>query len=121
MPRRRYGAGCARRIGAMPSLTLRGPGAARRLLYVLVPVLALAALGWPLSRPPLLEAVTLQAAPLQRTLQFSGRVAARSRVDLGSTLTARVAQVPVKEGEAVRAGQVLLRLEDDEARAALVQ
>jgi HlyD family secretion protein len=60
-------------------------------------------------------------APLVRTLQFSARVATASRVDVGSTLTGRVLQVAVAEGAMVKAGDVLVRLESDELRAALAQ
>ncbi|MDH4053706.1 MAG: biotin/lipoyl-binding protein, partial [Rubrivivax sp.] len=56
-----------------------------------------------------------------RTLQFSARVATASRVDVGSTLTGRVRQVAVAEGALVRQGDVLVRLESDELRAALAQ
>ncbi len=67
------------------------------------------------------EAATAVAAPLVRTLQFSARVATLSRVEVGPTVTGRVARVLVREGEQVRAGQLLVQLEDDEARAALAQ
>lgn len=60
-------------------------------------------------------------APLVRTLQFSARVATASRVEVGSTLTGRVLQVAVAEGAQVKAGDVLVRLESDELRAALMQ
>jgi len=60
-------------------------------------------------------------APLVRTLQFSARVATLSRVDVGSTVTGRVAQVRVNEGAQVRQGEVLVQLESDELRAALTQ
>jgi HlyD family secretion protein len=60
-------------------------------------------------------------APLVRTLQFSARVATASRVEVGSTLTGRVLQVAVSEGAMVKAGDVLVRLESDELRAALAQ
>lgn len=60
-------------------------------------------------------------APLVRTLQFSARVATASRVELGSTLTGRVLTVAVAEGAQVKAGDVLVRLESDELRAALAQ
>jgi len=86
-------------------------------------VLALAAaavLAWRL-RAPVVEVVTLQPAPLVSTLQLSARVAAPNRVELGSTITGRVAHVAVREGEAVAAGQVLLTLETDELAAALDQ
>ncbi len=66
-------------------------------------------------------AVTPQTAPLVRSLQFSARVAAASRVDVGSTLTGRVLLVAVAEGAQVKQGEVLLRLESDELHAALLQ
>lgn len=88
-----------------------------------VALLALAALLWALrwARGPQLEAVQLQAAPLVRSLQFSARVAALSRVDIGATITARVAQVLVDEGAQVRAGQALVQLEPQELAAGLAQ
>jgi HlyD family secretion protein len=72
-------------------------------------------------RAPRVPAVALAQAPLVRTLQFSARVATASRVDLGSTITGRVLRVEVVEGERVRQGQVLVRLESDELKAALAQ
>ena len=51
-------------------------------------------LAW-LWRAPLVDGVTLQPTTLVRSVQFSARVAAQTRVDVGSTLTARVQQVLV--------------------------
>ena len=72
-------------------------------------------------RGPQVDALVVQSAPLVRTLQFSARVATFSRVDVGSTVTGRVAQVRVMEGTQVRQGDVLVQLESDELRAALAQ
>jgi HlyD family secretion protein len=80
-------------------------------------VLLLATLAWR-TRPPAVPAVVVQATPLVQTLQFTARVAAHSRVELGATVTARVLSVAVEEGATVRPGQVLVRLESDEWRAA---
>ena len=60
-------------------------------------------------------------APLLRSLQFSARVATAARVELGSTLTGRVVEVQVQEGQAVRRGELLLSLETDELQATLAQ
>jgi HlyD family secretion protein len=87
---------------------------------VLVAALAGAALYFSL-RGAAVEVVVLQQGPLVRTLQFSARVATLSRVDVGSTVTGRVAKVRVNEGALVRAGDVLVDLESDELRAALAQ
>ena len=83
-------------------------------------VLAVAA-GAMALRGPQVDALVVQSAPLVRTLQFSARVATLSRVDVGSTVTGRVAQVRVTEGAQVRQGDVLVQLESDELRAALAQ
>lgn len=99
-------------------------GMSRRWLIPLLVALAvvlLAGLGWRAWRAPLVPALALEYAPLLRTLQFSGRVATLSRVELGSTLTGRVVEVAVAEGARVRRGEPLLRLESDELRAALGQ
>lgn len=67
------------------------------------------------------DAVAARFAPLVRTLQFSARVETLSRVEVGATVTGRVQEVLLREGDSVRAGQPLVRLEADEARAALAQ
>ena len=85
---------------------------------VLVAAVAMAAAT---LRGPQVDALVVQSASLVRTLQFSARVATLSRVDVGSTVTGRVAQVRVMEGAPVRQGDVLVQLESDELRAALAQ
>jgi HlyD family secretion protein len=87
---------------------------------VVAMAVGLGLLGWWL-RAPAWPAVQLQAAPLQQSLQFSARVASVSRVDLGSTLTARVREVRVQEGAQVRQGQPLVLLDSEELNAALAQ
>lgn len=95
----------------------------RRLLVALAIAAAalVAGLAWMAMRPPQVPAIVVQERPLQRTLVFSARVASASRVEVGSTLTGRVDQVLVREGAQVKRGDVLLRLESDELRAALAQ
>jgi len=94
----------------------------RRWVALAVVVALLAGGGaWLQLRPLPAAAVAVHTQPLQRTLLFSARVRTPSRVDVGATITGRVAQVAVDEGETVAAGAVLLRLEDDELRAALAQ
>jgi HlyD family secretion protein len=97
------------------------PKRRRRALVAAAMLLALAAaVAWRL-RPSEVDALTTQVQPLARTLQFTARVQTPQRVEIGATITARVAAVPVKEGDAVAAGTALVQLEDDEARAALAQ
>jgi len=95
----------------------------RRWIWIagVVAVIAAAALLWLSLRSPQVAAIEMRYAPLVRSLQFSARVATLSRVDIGSTITARVVKVLVADGVAVRQGDVLVQLESDELRAALIQ
>lgn len=97
----------------------------RRALYlsssVLLALLLIAWLAWWSLRPPEASSIVASKSPLVRTLQFSARVATLSRVDVGSTLTARVREVLVNEGAPVEVGDVLVRLESEELKAALAQ
>ncbi|MFN3569697.1 MAG: efflux RND transporter periplasmic adaptor subunit [Polaromonas sp.] len=84
-------------------------------------VVAAAGVAWFVQQSPRVDVLELREAPLLRTLQFSARVATLSRVDVGSTVTGRVAQVRVAEGAQVRQGEVLIQLETEELRAAVTQ
>ena len=91
------------------------------VLAAIVVIIAAAALAWLGLRGPLVTAMEVRNAPLVRSLQFSARVASLSRVDVGSTVTARVVNVLVADGAMVRQGDVLVQLESSELRAALNQ
>ena len=90
------------------------------VVLALAAVLVVGLVGWA-TRVPVVPAASVRAAPLVRTLQFSGRVATLSRVDVGSTMTGRVLEVAVAEGAHVTKGEALVRLESAELRAALEQ
>ena len=91
------------------------------LVFAALAVLLAGALAWWFTRAASVPALVLRAAPLVRSLQFSGRVATLSRVDIGSTLTGRVLAVAVAAGDPVKRGDLLVRLEGDELRATLAQ
>ena len=91
------------------------------LVSVALAVLLAAALAWWATRAASVPAITLRAAPLVRSVQFSGRVATLSRVEIGSTQTGRVLTVAVAAGDQVKQGDLLVRLEGDELRATLAQ
>jgi HlyD family secretion protein len=68
----------------------------------------------------------VQTVPVARTgivqsVVATGRLNAPARMDIGSEVTATVLEVRVREGDKVKAGELLLRLSDAEARAALQQ
>ncbi len=63
----------------------------------------------------------VQRHPVQQTVVVSGRVAAAARVSIGSVVVGRVVEVKAREGDRVAAGDLLVALEDREARASLEQ
>lgn len=108
-------------------ISLKKPGLTRAAIICVV-----VALGawWLLSvlRGPVLAGDTVREAPLVQTVVATGRVAAVSRVEVGSQITGVVVERRVKEGDRVRPGDVLVVLRADEleagvreARAALAQ
>jgi HlyD family secretion protein len=58
---------------------------------------------------------------LLQTVVTTGRVTSLARVEVGSQILGSVEAVQVEAGDPVKAGQVLIRLRDEEARAALDQ
>jgi HlyD family secretion protein len=58
---------------------------------------------------------------LVQTVVATGRVAGLARVEIGSLLAGTVTAVTVREGDHVEAGEALVRLRDEEARATLAQ
>jgi HlyD family secretion protein len=51
----------------------------------------------------------------------SGRVTTPQRVSVGAVITGRVTRIPVKEGQSVKRGDVLIELDDEDERAAVAQ
>lgn len=66
------------------------------------------------SAPAKVQVTTVQAVETQETLSASGRVRGEKSVDLGLDISGIVRQVNVKNGDEVRAGQVLLMLDKSE-------
>ncbi len=57
---------------------------------------------------------------LRQTVVASGRVIWPQRVDVAAEITGRVSDIPVKEGQQVTQGQLLIQLEDKDERANVV-
>lgn len=85
-------------------------------------ILLLAGWGtWRWWRGPLLVAETVQRRDFVQTVVASGHVEAPHRIDIGAQITGTVVAVPVREGQAVSAGQVLIELASAELRATALQ
>lgn len=101
------------------SIPLPRSRAARAAAVALLLVLLLFGVRSLRGRPVEVAAVIRQ--DLLETLVVSGRVLARSKASLGSTVTGRVEAVLVEEGDRVAAGQLLVRLDEREGAAALAE
>lgn len=96
--------------------------AARRVLWLSVAALVVALLlGVRLWRGTEVEAAAVERGAIVQSVVATGRVAAPARIELGAQQTARVSQVRVREGALVKAGEPLIELDADEARAQLAQ
>ena len=95
------------------SRAVRAAGAFLLLAVLLAGVRSL------LGRP--VAAARASRTDLLETLVVSGRVLARSKASIGSPVTGRVEAVLVEEGDRVKAGQPLVRLDEREAAAAVAE
>ena len=96
--------------------------APRLVLSGLALIVVAATVVWALRlRGVTVDTVPVATRALQQTVVVSGRVLAPAKIDIGATVTARVARVAVQEGDRVAAGQALVELERSELAAALAQ
>lgn len=88
-------------------------------VLVLLAIVALAVRLFSSSAP---EVQTARATPVSSSggdtvLQAAGYIVAHHTIDVNSKVTGRIAWIGVEKGDKVKAGQVLVRLEDQEFRA----
>lgn len=67
------------------------------------------------------EAYEAIRGDLVQTVVASGRIITPQRLSVGAVVTEHVARIPVKEGQKVRKGDVLIELDDKDERAAVEQ
>ena len=67
------------------------------------------------------DVVSAATTRLQQSVVVSGRVLAPAKVEIGATITGRIASIAVDDGDRVASRQVVVRLESDELAAALAQ
>jgi HlyD family secretion protein len=68
---------------------------------------------------PSVPTYTVRTGDILQTVVASGRVETPLRVSIGSQITGAVAAIPVQEGQSVAAHQLLIALEDSEAKASV--
>lgn len=77
--------------------------------------------GLPVLLGPIMSVETVVRVDFIQSVVASGHVEAEFRVNVGSQITGVVKEIPVAEGQTVKAGDVLIVLDDREARAAVGQ
>jgi HlyD family secretion protein len=96
---------------------VRRPG-----VWVLIAILlAVAVIAVVRARGPVVVTTTVTRTDLEQHLVVSGRVRVVTRVELAAEVPGRVLTVRAVEGRPVRRGDVLVELDDAEARAAMRQ
>ncbi|MBT9518859.1 MAG: efflux RND transporter periplasmic adaptor subunit [Methyloversatilis discipulorum] len=92
----------------------------RHLIALLLAAAVLVAwLFWP--RGIAVDVVKVERSPLTQSVVATGRIATPSRIELGTQITAIIDEVTVREGAAVKAGDLLVRLRASDADAAVEQ
>jgi RND family efflux transporter MFP subunit len=88
----------------------------------LVVTLAVAFLGYRrFTRPPLVATVTAKTEDVARVLALTGHVEPARRVVISPQFSGRLTEFVHREGESVKAGEVLARLDDTSTTAAVLQ
>jgi HlyD family secretion protein len=100
--------------------TFRRPSRAVVILVVVVVVAVAAAFVRQRMGTPV-ETVAVVREDLRQSVVSTGRVIATARMELGAQMAGTVAEVAVEEGDRVAAGDLLVRMADDEPRAAVAQ
>jgi HlyD family secretion protein len=90
-------------------------------MAALAAVLVAAWLGVRSLMPATVSGVALEKRDVVRTLVLVGRVRPPSRARVGATVAGTVERVLVREGDRVARGELLVALDDREARAAVAQ
>lgn len=103
-----------------PSVSLRRRWLKRALLIALAVILAAFALRNAILGKPV-ETHEAVRSDLIQSVVASGRIATPQRVAVGAVITGRVTRIPVKEGQSVKRGDVLIELDNEDEGAAVAQ
>ena len=100
-----------------PASLFRRPG----FWLAIVLLLAGVAFGLMRARGPKVRTVTVTRKDLEQHILASGRVRVSTRVQVSAQSPGLVQAVNVREGQQVKAGEVLIQIDDAEARAAVIE
>lgn len=73
------------------------------------------------SKPVVVVTETVNAGQVQRVLAINGRIAPALKVNVSSTIGGRIRSILVREGDVVKAGDLVATLDDEQQQAAVAQ
>lgn len=112
----------ARYLPVVPTVTGSSrPSAHRRWLAIAIPLAIVAAVVVWRAIPPEVDGMPVVRRDVARTLVLTGRVRPAARSLVGATVAGAVREVLVREGDRVRAGQPLVRLDATQTAAAVAE
>ena len=97
-----------------PSLFNKFSRVLRALKYPLGLALVAGIVGYIRSQPVQVESHTVSTGPVVRSVMGTGTLEARIRTTISPKIQGRIAEVLVDQGSVVKAGQLLVRLDDEE-------
>jgi RND family efflux transporter MFP subunit len=118
------------RIDRSHPTAVRKPAARRWIIAAAIVIASGSIIGWYFSRSAAAPIRTALAVSLKNEstsqrvtslLDASGYIVARRRATVASKITGKVAEDSLEEGQRVESGQIIARLDDSNARAALQQ
>lgn len=100
---------------------MRIPKLNNKHIVLLLGSLLLAALSYLSLRGERVTVARVERGELRQAVVASGRVRTPQRIEIASQITGRIANLPVREGDTVAAGQLLLQFDAGEWRANVAQ
>jgi HlyD family secretion protein len=96
--------------------------AARPSVWIaLVALLAVSVIGFLRARGPLVDVARVTQTDIEQHVVASGRVRVVTSVQLTAQVAGRITEVAVREGHRVQPGDLLVQIDDREARAAVAE
>ncbi len=107
--------------GGIPRAWVLGGGAAILLLLIVISLTLFGSKGIPVQAATARAAAPASASGGASLLDASGYVVARRQATVSAKVLGKVVEVPIQEGQRVEANQIIARLDDSNAQAALAQ
>ena len=92
-----------------------------RFWWLILVVVGIGFFGYARSRPVVVEVVVPVQKTVVESIAATGRMRGQVETSVGATTSGRVTEVPVREGDHVKQGQIVARLDDSTLRVQVIQ